>query len=462
MIEVFNHLIQLKQNGTRDLDGLDGRILKMSASIISDTLTYIYNLCIDKSYFPLKLKNAKVIPIHKGGEYSDPSNYRPISIISLLSKPIEKHIYHHLNKHLTKYNLIHENQSGFRKNHSCHTALTQLLDKCLLNINNNEFNGMVYADFAKAFDIISHSLLIKKLKHYGVNTHTLDFLTSFLQHRKQLVQIGPKQSKFLPLTNGVPQGSIMGPLLFSIYINDLPLSVTNSCEMFADDTSLHASDINPTNLCFKLQNSINDLIDWTELNHMALNAKKTKCMFLTTRQKRIKMTTLFPSLYAYNKQIKEVDSHKVLGVTIDKDLSWSEHIATLAKSLSQRVYQLSKIKHFLDVSSRKLFFHAHIQSRINYASTLWDRASETNLKYIFRLYKRAIKMVLLKPNSLNTNDYKKLDILPFKSSLIYNKYMFMHKIMNGFAPNKIISNFITNQNRHKHIITLPRPNNNLF
>ena len=123
----------------------------------------------------------------------------------------------------------------------------------------------------------------------------------------------------------------MGPLLFSIYINDLPLSITNSCEMFADDTSLHASDTNPTNLGFKLQNSINDLINWTELNHMALNAKKTKCMFLTTRQKRIKMTSLFPSLYVYNKQIDEVDSHKLLGVTIDKDLTWSEHILLLLK-----------------------------------------------------------------------------------------------------------------------------------
>ena len=332
----------------------------------------------------------------------------------------------------------------------------------MYNINNNEFNGIIFADFAKAFDIISHPLLIKKLKYYGISPHALDFLSSFLQDRKQLVQIGPKKSDFLPITNGVPQGSVLGPLLFCIYINDLPLYVNDSCEMFADDTSLHASDTNPTDLGFKLQNNIDNLINWTELNHMALNAKKTKCMFLTTRQKRIKMTCLFPSLFIKSKQIEEVNSHKILGIVLDKDLTWSEHIAALAKKLSQKIYQLSKIKHFLDIHSRKLFFHAHIQSRISYASTLWDNASETHLKCISRLYKRAIKVILLKSNTPDLKDYKKLDILPFKLSLIYNKCVLMHNIMNGTAPNKISSHFTNNQNRHKHKITLPRPNNNMF
>ena len=368
--EVNKSILSAKPSKSRDVEGLDINILKIACPFICESLTYLYNLCIDKQFFPSKFKQAKVIPIHKSGDTTNPSNYRPISILSTLSKPLEKHIQKSLYSYLEKNDLLHEDQSGFRKHHSCHTALTQLVDHIYCNINENKFTGLLFLDFEKAFDVINHHLLLRKLILYKVPLEFVKLIKSFLSNRKQTVSIDNKMSDFLPVYYGVPQGSILGPLLFSLYINDLPCLVNSKCEMFADDSSLHSSDANANNLVDKLQNDIESVVNWTKLNHMSLNAKKTKCMYATTRQKRKKMKSKFPPLFISNNKIDEVESHKILGVVIDKDLSWSDHINSLGKSLSRKTLQLAKIKHFLDNHSRKLFFNAHILSMIDYASNL--------------------------------------------------------------------------------------------
>ena len=235
--EVYNALLQLKQTGTRGLDDLDGTIIKMSAHVITETVTYIYNLCVDKNYFPKAFKQAKVIPIYKSGDNKDPSNYRPISILSVLSKPLEKHINKHFLSCLKTNELINPNQSGFREHHSCHTALTTLVDTFYKNINNNEFTGVLFVDFAKAFDVTDHDLLLRKLTLYGLSSNTLHLISSFLSNREQFVRINTVKPDLLPAKYGIPQGSVLGPFLFSLYINDLPLFIKALCELFADDTT---------------------------------------------------------------------------------------------------------------------------------------------------------------------------------------------------------------------------------
>ena len=262
--DVYNTLKHLKQSGTRDLDGLDTKILKLAALLIADTLTYIYNLCIIKNTFPCAFKKAKVIPVYKSGNSADPSNYRPISIVSVLSKPLEKHLNKHLLLHLNSYNLLHPCQSGFRKKHLCQTALTSLVEQWLTNINNNEFNGAIFVDFKKAFDVIDHVLLLRKLSFYGMSDTALKLFQSYLTNRQQCVTVGAKTSPLSTLKFGVPQGSVLGPILFSLYINDLPLYIETLCELFADDTSLHSHHTNLDALTDSLQHSIDNLIDWTE------------------------------------------------------------------------------------------------------------------------------------------------------------------------------------------------------
>jgi hypothetical protein len=377
--EVYDYLISLKQNNTQGLDNIDGKILRITAPLISETLTHIYNSCIESNYFPEALKEANIIPLFKAGDKTNPSNYRPISILSLLSKPLEKHIQKHIVHHLDKYDLIHENQSGFRKMHSCHTALTSLVEECYTNIKDRILTGVVFADFAKAFDVIDHSLLLRKLKCYNFSRNLLSLIESFLSNRKQLVTIDTNKSPFLEQKFGVPQGSILGPILFTLYINDLPLEVkTSKCKMFADDTSLTNSNKTVPNLFREMQTSLNTLTSWTEKNHMALNPEKTKFMLITTHQKRYYLQKPLPQLLIKNAPIQEVDSHVVLGINIQNNLSWANYLDEIRKRLSSKVFQLGQIKHYLDKHSRKLFFNAYIQSIIGYASSLWDEAPKRN------------------------------------------------------------------------------------
>ena len=316
-------------------------------------------------------------------------------------------------------------------------------------------------DFTKAFDVIDHDLLLRKLTLYGLSNDTLHLISSFLSNREQLVCINTIKSDFLPVKYGIPQGSVLGPLLFSLYLNDLPLFIKALCELFADDTTIHSSHSNLNNLLLSLQESINNLLQWTELNHMSLNSYKTKYMTITTRQKRQNISSRMP-LYIGNEKIVEVATHKVLGVTIDNNLSWTNHINELTKLVSQKLYKLAKIKHFLNAHARKLFFHAHIQPIIDYASTLWDSASANTLKPLLSIHKRALKLTLLKSTSLTAHDYKLLDVLPLKLKLEFNKGIIMHKIVFGYVPSNLKSNFVSNQNRHSHKLVVPRPRLDLF
>ena len=170
--------------------------------------------------------------MYKSGNSADLSNYRPISIVSVLSKPLENHINKHLPLHLNSYNLLHPSQSGFRKKHSCQTALTSLVEQWLTNINNNEFNGAILVDFKKAFDVFDHVLLLRKLSFYGMSDIALKLFQSYLTNR-QRVTVGTKASPLSTLKFGVPQGSVLGPILFSLYIIDLPLYIETLCGLFA-------------------------------------------------------------------------------------------------------------------------------------------------------------------------------------------------------------------------------------
>ena len=337
---VYNALKYLKQSGTRDLDGLDTKILRLAAPLITNTLTYVFNLCIMKSTFPTAFKMAKVIPLYKSGDSANPSNYRPVSIVSVISKPLEKHINKHFLMHLDKYNLLHPNQSGFRKKHSCQIALTSLVDQWLTNINNNEFNGVIFIDLKKkAFDVIDHSLLLRKLALYGMSDCAMELFRSYLNNRQQqCVNVGTRKCSLSTLMNGVPQGSVLGPILFSLYINDLPLYITALCELFADDTSLHNHHTDLNILHTSLQNCIDKLIDWTDMNHMVLHPGKTKFILITTRQKRQNIVSYLPRLTAKDNITEEVQNHRVLGVTIDNNLAWTPHVNTLCRNISTKVF----------------------------------------------------------------------------------------------------------------------------
>ena len=209
---MINSLDSSKATG---LDGIGPKIIKLAKNCLSPVIADLINKIINSRSFPSQMKNAKIYPIYKGGQKSDPSNYRPILILPTISKIFERHVNKHLMNYLNKYNLIHENQSGFRQKHSCQTALVKLIDKWMQCIDKGDIVGSLFVDFRKAFNVVDHSILLNKLIKYKFNRRTMDWFTSYLSNQQQAVNSGKGLSAFKQVRTGVPQGSILGPTLSS-------------------------------------------------------------------------------------------------------------------------------------------------------------------------------------------------------------------------------------------------------
>ena len=278
IFEVGKLLSNLKNSKSLGPESIPVYLLKIAIPYIVEPLTYIYNLCIDKHVFPTLLKEAKVIPLPKTKDTTQPQNLRPISLLPVLSKPLEKYIHKHMYQHLETYNLIHKYQSGFRPKHSCHTALVKLIDSWLNAINRNELVGTIFLDFKKAFDLVNHDTLLKKVDVYFPKSSISNLMKSYLSDRSQYVFLNGKFSKSKPIVSGVPQGSVLGPMFFLIYINDLPLILNNNTtnDLFADDASLYTSNRDLDAIQNDLQDSINKANQWCNKNSM-VPTKQNAC-----------------------------------------------------------------------------------------------------------------------------------------------------------------------------------------
>lgn len=454
--EVGKLVSDLKNKKSMGPDNLTAYLLKLALPYIVEPLTYIYNLSIHQSVFPSLLKDAKVIPLPKSKDLNDPGNYRPISILSVLSKPLERHIHIHLLKYLEKNSLLVPSQSGFRPKHSCQTALTKMCDTWLSAINESAMIGAVFLDFRKAFDTVNHHILISKLDLYLENHLTTSLFKSYLEDRHQYVQINGKRSKKGTITSGVPQGSILGPLLFSLYINDLPLTVSNDkphisksshsddrslekcCnvtnDLFADDASLYSMNKDLQVIENSLQKSLDLTSKWCKDNRMVIHPEKTKCMVIATRQK-LQREPLQLKLLISQKQIDQVQQHRVLGVTLDSEFKWLPHLDNVLKSVSRNLYLLSQLRHVADTESLLMFFYGHILPHCNYASNVWDGCADQHMKKLNSLHRRAFKLINVQKDIPTDQKIGELGALSLKKQLFMNKAVLVYKVMNGLSAN---------------------------
>ena len=465
--EVGKLIQSISNKKSSGLDGITSHILKLSLPYIVESLTFIYNLCISKGTFPQDLKNAKLIPIPKSKDLTDLNNFRPISILPVISKPLERHIHIHFLKFLEDHDLIYHHQSGFRPKHSCQSALARLTNTWLSAINENKMTGVIFLDLKKAFDLVDHNILLDKLRLYNLDYNALYFFESYLQNRKQYVFHHGNYSTEGTISYGVPQGSILGPLLFLLYINDLPLHVSSpqvQCDILADDTTLHTSDKDERVISKTLQKSLNEISNWCIANNMIIHPAKTKSMLITTRQKhQLRPQPL--NLTLQSEPIEQVDQHRLLGIIIDNQLTWKPHIANLCKRIAKNVFLLSRLEHITDSFVRTLFFHAHIKSHVDYASIIWDGCADVHLKQLNSLYKRAVKKIL--PGPIPTCEkFKRLKILPLNDQLLFNKAVLMFNILHKNAP-QYLQVFLTNErpnprSTRNHVLLVPLPRIDLY
>ena len=326
-------------------------------------------------------------PVFKGnGSRNDKNNYRPISVLPILSKVLEKHICEHLCDFLKENDLFHPLQSGFRKSYSTETALIRLVDQLLFNLDNDKVTGLVFIDYKKAFDLIDHKLLLSKLRALGVGESSLLLFRDYLSGRRQFVNIDGYHSTQRALTLGVPQGSILGPILCLVFINDLPAALQHSvADIYAISYFTHYMAA-PNDISEGLQTDIDEIMNWSADNKMILNESKTKSMLVTGKRlgKKVEQSTL--QLHVNSTELEQVSSHKLLGVTIDNQLTFDQHIENLCTKLSQRIAVLRKIRRSLPLDQRKLYGNAMIKQTMLYASTVWTSCSAENLQRVFKLH----------------------------------------------------------------------------
>ena len=387
--EIEKFFDTLDSNKSTGPNSLPVFILKIMKPFFSKWLCKIINLSLEVFIFPDLLKVAKVTPIHKKDSKLNHENYRPISLLSVLSKIFEKIIYKRMYSFLTKNKLIYERQYGFRSNYSTNYALANLTERIKSSLDTKDYVCGIFVDLEKAFDTVNHQILCEKLNHYGFRGGTNMLIKSYLENRKQFVSINGFESETKTITCGVPQGSSLGPLLFLIYINDFHLCLDKTdAGHFADDTFIMYASKNIKTIETVINYELKLISKWMKLNKLSLNTDKTKLIVFRTKKKPFDTNNL--SIKFNGKKLTPVDYVKYLGMFIDKHLSWDFHISQLSRKLSRANGILAKLRHNAPITTCLQVYYAIFYSHLMYGCAIWGLSSEKNLNIIRILQKKVL------------------------------------------------------------------------
>ena len=334
--------------------------------------------------FPKNLKLAEISPIFKKGDKTVAKNYRPISVLPCLSKLFERILQTQLLKHIEKY--LSPFMCGYRKGFSAQFALISLIEHCKKILDKNGFAGAVLMDLSKAFDTIDHKLLLAKLNVYGLGKNALLLIESYLSDRWQKVKVNSTFSSWTELTKGVPQGSVLGPLLFNIYLNDLFFELDDSVCNFADDTTSFVCDKSLEAVLHKLENNTDNAIQWFQNNQMKMNPDKCNLLIAGHKWEHAWATV-------GDTKIWENDRVKLLGVTIDNKLRFDTHLSEVCRKAENKLSALTRIFRFLSFDKRRLLVKAFFESQFKYCSLVWMFCSRTANNKINSLHKRALRLI---------------------------------------------------------------------
>jgi hypothetical protein len=464
-------------------------LVKKIISDIAVPLSHIFTLSLSQGIFPEQFKTARVVPIFKSGDKTSCDNYRPISLVKTLSKILEKIVQISLVNHLELNNLLYKHQYGFLRARSTEHNLIHVINNIGQALNDGNYAIGVFLDLRKAFDVCDHNILLAKLIKYGINGSTLDWFKSYLSNRNQVVDISGHFSKPQQLDISTIQGSLLGPVLFLIYINDFPNCTTLKSFLFADDTTILNSGPNLPDLVMEINSELKKMAAWFRANKMAVNATKTKYIVFHNRGKRVDMQGLSitiddnidphnmdPSkiytierVYNLNPIVSE-RSFKLLGIHLDENLNLNSHVSHLCNKLSRALYILRQVKNILPLSSLRTLYFSLFHCHLLYCPIILSITSQSNITKIILLQKKAIRIISNASYNAHTDPlFYANQILPLDKIIIYCKVMFMHSVVYNYNLESFSNIWHTNNHRGMGIdlrnandYTLPTVHRELF
>lgn len=451
ILEIINH--KLKNKTSRGPDGISPQLLKDISIYIKKPLTEIINCSFIEGTFPSSLKVGKVTPVFKKGDSKNMENFRPITESSALSKIIEYAMLAQIQKFLDKFNLLSPCQHGFRNGYSTITAMEKFYGYAIECLDSGRCPTAVFCDLTRAFDCVKHTLLLDKLCKLGIRGNAFDWLKSYLLDRSQFVeivnvynnQIQTGRSKILKNNIGVPQGSVLGPLLFIIYINNLTDYIVEAdVTLYADDATLLFSNIDPK-LGAEITTTINNLNFWFNTNNLYLNPMKTQYVNFHSKQKISATST--HNINVNNTVIEKAKSVKFLGVYFDEHLTFEGHCKYLIKALNTICFQIRTLKEIFDISDLVKFYYAHVHSRLLYGLTLWGGSSHA--PDVFIAQKRIIRTIMGVPSTHSCRPlFKSMGILPLAGMYIKGLLEYIHQNKNAFTTREEIHSYNTRAKKH--------------
>lgn len=433
--EVKNHTLALDIKKASGYDCLSTRLIRDASNFISTPLCHIFNMSLQEGKFPNALKIAKVTPIYKKGSKDAPGNYRPISVLPVIGKIFEKIVNKQLMDFLEVNNMLEPHQYGFRKKYSTKLSVVNLCNALLKSLDEGKITLGIFIDFQKAFDTINHDILIRKLSHYGIRGTALQWFANYLFNRFQFVKYREVHSSYKEISCGVPQGSVLGPSLFLIYINDLPNS-TNffNFRLFADDSNLfHTFETGQT--CIDMNEVSKELCKvqkWCHANKVTINQGKTNYMIIRTKRRSVQKNG---ALEISGCKLPEVSNASFVGLEIDEHLTWIDHIKMVNKNIRSKVGILFRLRHFVPQNILILLYKALIQPHLLYGIEVWGSTYKTNLNCIYLTQKLAMRAMTFSPRDSHSDPlFQKLKILNVFQLHSLSVSTFIYDLLNGNIP----------------------------